>query len=149
MLARNSARSQGLGQTGPTSSALHTTAVSAATPGRRHISSSDPQNTEAALSWRGHDSAQKENYDALNISLVIAATAIAVSAFGAFPALAHITLEQAEAPVSSAYKAVFRVGHGCEGSPTIKSSRSNPGGGHLGEADAEARLDRGNREGSL
>ena len=35
------------------------------------------------------------------------------------PALAHITLEQREAPAGSTYKAVMRVGHGCEGSPTI------------------------------
>ena len=33
---------------------------------------------------------------------------------------AHVTLEVSEAPVSSTYKAVLRVGHGCEGgSPTI------------------------------
>jgi uncharacterized protein YcnI len=36
------------------------------------------------------------------------------------PAFAHVTLEDQEAPVSSTYKAVFRVGHGCEGKPTIK-----------------------------
>ncbi len=34
------------------------------------------------------------------------------------PALAHVTLEQAAAPAGSTYKAVFRVGHGCDGSPT-------------------------------
>lgn len=34
------------------------------------------------------------------------------------PAFAHITLETGEAPTSSAYRAVLRVGHGCEGSPT-------------------------------
>jgi uncharacterized protein YcnI len=33
-------------------------------------------------------------------------------------ALAHITLEQQEAKAGSTYKAVLRVGHGCEGSPT-------------------------------
>lgn len=33
-------------------------------------------------------------------------------------ARAHITLEQASAPANSMYKAVFRVGHGCDGSPT-------------------------------
>jgi uncharacterized protein YcnI len=32
---------------------------------------------------------------------------------------AHVTLETPEAPVSSTYKAVLRVGHGCEGSPTV------------------------------
>ncbi|WP_404293911.1 YcnI family protein [Microvirga sp. RSM25] len=35
-------------------------------------------------------------------------------------AFAHITLETQSAPVSSTYKAVMRVGHGCEGSPTLK-----------------------------
>ena len=33
-------------------------------------------------------------------------------------AVAHITLEQQEAAAGSTYKAVLRVGHGCEGSPT-------------------------------
>jgi uncharacterized protein YcnI len=32
-------------------------------------------------------------------------------------AMAHVTLETAEAPAGSYYKAVMRVGHGCEGSP--------------------------------
>ena len=32
--------------------------------------------------------------------------------------LAHITLEEGEAAAGSTYKAVLRVGHGCEGSPT-------------------------------
>lgn len=36
----------------------------------------------------------------------------------AVPALAHVTLEQREAPVGSTYKAVLRVPHGCEGQPT-------------------------------
>lgn len=31
---------------------------------------------------------------------------------------AHVTLEQQSAPAGSTYKAVFRVGHGCDGSPT-------------------------------
>jgi periplasmic copper chaperone A len=33
-------------------------------------------------------------------------------------AFAHITLEQREAPVGTSYKAVMRVPHGCDGSPT-------------------------------
>ena len=33
-------------------------------------------------------------------------------------AQAHITLEQPSAEAGSTYKAVFRVGHGCDGSPT-------------------------------
>jgi periplasmic copper chaperone A len=31
---------------------------------------------------------------------------------------AHVTLESKEAPPDSSYKAVLRVGHGCEGKPT-------------------------------
>ncbi len=34
------------------------------------------------------------------------------------PALAHATLEVSEAKIGSAYKAVIRIGHGCEGAPT-------------------------------
>ena len=37
-------------------------------------------------------------------------------ASGAPPA--HITLETEKAPPDSTYKAVLRVGHGCEGKPT-------------------------------
>lgn len=48
----------------------------------------------------------------------IAAAAIAVPALGVAPASAHATLEQQEATVGGAYKAVIRIGHGCEGSPT-------------------------------
>lgn len=36
------------------------------------------------------------------------------------PALAHTTLETQQAPVGSTYKAVLRVGHGCEGQPTLR-----------------------------
>lgn len=36
------------------------------------------------------------------------------------PVLAHTTLETQQAPVASTYKAVLRVGHGCEGAPTLK-----------------------------
>jgi|SRR5688572_18058876 uncharacterized protein YcnI len=38
---------------------------------------------------------------------------------GAVPAHAHITLETSEAAAGSTYKAVLRVGHGCQGSPTV------------------------------
>jgi len=49
-----------------------------------------------------------------------------VSALGALLALSlftsptwsHVTLEQAQATAGSAYKAVLRIGHGCEGQPT-------------------------------
>ena len=48
--------------------------------------------------------------------------AIAAAGFLALaePTLAHTTLEAQRAPVASTYKAVLRVGHGCEGVPTLK-----------------------------
>ncbi|OHV79517.1 YcnI family protein [Ensifer sp. LCM 4579] len=46
-------------------------------------------------------------------------TATALIALTATTAFAHATLEKTEAPVGSAYKAVIRIGHGCEGKPTI------------------------------
>jgi uncharacterized protein YcnI len=45
--------------------------------------------------------------------------AAAACAFCAGPALAHVTLEQGEAPVGASYKAVLRVPHGCDGKPTV------------------------------
>lgn len=41
---------------------------------------------------------------------------------------AHVTLEQPSAPAGSYYKAVFRVGHGCAGSPTIGLTVALPAG---------------------
>jgi hypothetical protein len=35
-------------------------------------------------------------------------------------AYAHVTLETQQAPVLSAYKATLRVGHGCNGAPSLK-----------------------------
>jgi len=50
--------------------------------------------------------------------LVLATLLLAI--FGFAPcAFAHVTLEQSEAPVGKSYKAVLRVPHGCNGSPTI------------------------------
>jgi len=46
-------------------------------------------------------------------------SAVALLAASA-PAFAHVTLETQEAPVGGTYKAVLRVPHGCEGSPTIR-----------------------------
>lgn len=43
-------------------------------------------------------------------------------------AQAHITLEQAQAAAGSTYKAVFRVGHGCSGSPTQRLTVALPAG---------------------
>lgn len=37
---------------------------------------------------------------------------------GATPAFSHIFLENKNAPAGSSYKAVFQVGHGCQGSAT-------------------------------
>jgi periplasmic copper chaperone A len=49
--------------------------------------------------------------------LMLAAT---LAVCGAGVASAHITLEQSQGTSGKAYKAVLRVGHGCEGKPTIK-----------------------------
>ena len=43
-------------------------------------------------------------------------------------ASAHITLEQPEAPAGSNYKAVLKVGHGCDGSATTRLSVALPAG---------------------
>lgn len=49
---------------------------------------------------------------------LLAMLALAASVLPA--AQAHVTLEQASAVAGSTYKAVFRVGHGCAGSPTTR-----------------------------
>jgi periplasmic copper chaperone A len=36
------------------------------------------------------------------------------------PAAAHVTLEAQQAQAGAAYKAVFRVPHGCDGAPTVR-----------------------------
>jgi periplasmic copper chaperone A len=43
-------------------------------------------------------------------------------------AQAHVTLEQPQAPAGSAYKAVLRITHGCEGSPTQTVTVQVPAG---------------------
>jgi uncharacterized protein YcnI len=50
-------------------------------------------------------------------ALFITSLAFALDASGN-SALAHVTLEQKQAAVGTAYKAVLRVPHGCGGSPT-------------------------------
>ena len=55
-------------------------------------------------------------------------TSLAMIAGAATMAQAHVTLEVQEASVGAAYKATFRVGHGCEGSPTVKISVQIPEG---------------------
>lgn len=63
----------------------------------------------------------------MNGNVWIAAAAAAWMGFAA-PASAHITLEQASAPVGSYYKAVLRVPHGCQGAATTQISVKIPEG---------------------
>jgi periplasmic copper chaperone A len=49
------------------------------------------------------------------VAFVAALTALVVT-----PAGAHVTLENKQASISSYYKAVFAVPHGCAGSPTVR-----------------------------
>jgi uncharacterized protein YcnI len=56
------------------------------------------------------------------ILLATAATLFAGTAF------AHVTLETGEAKIGGAYKAVFRVPHGCEGAATVKLRVQIPNG---------------------
>jgi uncharacterized protein YcnI len=55
----------------------------------------------------------------------------AITAFlfvGAGPAYAHVTANPAEAPADSYFATAFRVGHGCEGSPTTSVRVRVPAG---------------------
>lgn len=54
------------------------------------------------------------------------AAAFAVLTAGA--ASAHVTLETQETTAGGAYKGVLRIGHGCEGSPTVKVTVRIPEG---------------------
>jgi uncharacterized protein YcnI len=54
--------------------------------------------------------------------------AAALACLFASAAQAHITLETREAPVKSTYKAVLRVGHGCEGAASLKIRVQIPDG---------------------
>lgn len=60
----------------------------------------------------------------LTIGTVICAAAIAVAS----NALAHATLETREAAAGTTYKAVVRIGHGCDGEATNRVSISIPEG---------------------
>jgi periplasmic copper chaperone A len=53
---------------------------------------------------------------------------IVIAALATSPASAHVTLETREAPIGTAYKAVFVVPHGCAGSPTVKLRVQIPDG---------------------
>lgn len=58
---------------------------------------------------------------------LLGTTAVLLLAAGT-PALAHVTLETRSAPAGGLYKAVLRVGHGCEGSPTTAIRVQIPAG---------------------
>ncbi len=62
--------------------------------------------------------------------LSFAAKLIAVCALlaGAAPVFPHIVLENKSAPAGSSYKAVFLVGHGCQGSATTGVAVQIPAG---------------------
>lgn len=52
------------------------------------------------------------------MSILKTLTALAMTAAMALPAFAHVTLETPTAKVNGSYKAVLRVGHGCDGKAT-------------------------------
>ncbi|HCX67738.1 MAG TPA: hypothetical protein DHK64_09450, partial [Rhodobiaceae bacterium] len=52
----------------------------------------------------------------------IATLAAAVALATAAPAAAHVVLDEPMASAGAYYKAVFRVPHGCDGSPTTSVS---------------------------
>jgi len=54
------------------------------------------------------------------------AACVLLAASAATPA--HVVLEQTRAPAASSYRAVFRVGHGCDGLPTRGISVTLPDG---------------------
>lgn len=56
----------------------------------------------------------------------VVATVLAMAAAPA--AFAHVTLETRQAPAGSSYKAVLKVPHGCEGSPTVRIRVQIPDG---------------------
>lgn len=64
------------------------------------------------------------------MSLTVRAVAFATAALAviATTAHAHVTLEQQQAVANSTYKAVLRVPHGCEGSPTVRLRVQVPDG---------------------
>ena len=64
------------------------------------------------------------------MKLINATKIIAAGAFWimAMPAFSHIVLDSKTAPADSIYKAVFQVGHGCEGSATTGISVQIPAG---------------------
>jgi len=57
--------------------------------------------------------------------IVAAAALMAIAIAG--PASAHVTANPNEAPAGGFFKTNFRVGHGCDGSPTTEVSVQLPG----------------------
>jgi periplasmic copper chaperone A len=65
----------------------------------------------------------------IRAAVFVALCSIVASAVsGPSTALAHVTLETAEAPADSFYKAAFRVPHGCEGTATVSIRIQIPDG---------------------
>lgn len=60
--------------------------------------------------------------------LAAACAATALSLWPGLPAGAHVTLETPQAPGGTGYKAVFRISHGCSGSPTTRVAVQLPPG---------------------
>lgn len=58
----------------------------------------------------------------MSIHVISSRLAAAAAALVLVPSavFAHVSLETRQAPVESSYKAVFKVPHGCKGSPTVK-----------------------------
>ena len=54
--------------------------------------------------------------------------ALCVGFMPAIPAFSHVTLEQQQVETGTTYKAVLRVGHGCEGLPTMALRVQMPSG---------------------
>jgi len=63
----------------------------------------------------------------LKPAIAIASLVLAISV-GAQAALAHASLEQREAKLGTGYKAVIKIGHGCDGSATTRVSVEVPEG---------------------
>lgn len=68
--------------------------------------------------------------ESLTVHFSFATKLIAIFALlaGATPAFSHIVLENKSAPAGSSYKAVFLVGHGCQGSATTGVAVQIPAG---------------------
>lgn len=61
----------------------------------------------------------------MKTTLIVAALSLLAASA---PTCAHVVLEQAKATAGSSYRAVFRVGHGCDGLPTRGISVRMPAG---------------------